>query len=230
MATISVDELVYATQEVAVLLKSPMRFDVTVHERLRALIREQRSAVRTLIVARLKAVGVTQAEEDESSKRVTAAELKKAGLTLKAITARDATLTGQALITAGVIATHAHLADVGITSFVEMLDQIGSPAQMATYLRIATGSEQAWQVDFVPQFKFDFDAWLKTRARLKPADLCQLNFFLGAQFPMRPGLLAAAATEVDKWLPNALPEEWTSGKWKQLTPEQYNYLVSSVGR
>lgn len=229
---VSPSELKYAAQELAKLrqVAGPQRFDLTVHPRLRALVAaERRRGVRALIISRLPpglasaTAAAAVAEGEEAA--VTAAELKQAGLTLAAITASDATLNGQALIMAGVISTHAHMLELGVATFDDMLRLLGPPRELAICLWKATLSKQAWEEDFRPNLKFDFRAWLGTRNRLTPVDLQALNFCLGAQLDIDPqGTWALAKTDVKEWLGKAPRDLWISAG--QLRPDQYDRLIA----
>jgi hypothetical protein len=224
--SVSPDELLYLAREVVRLMGSALRHDVTVHARLRVLIHEQRNAVRGLIedkiVSRLPGGGGGGAGTAPAP--VTAADLKKAGLTLEAIVGKDASLTGRALVLAGVITAHAHLADLGVFTFEDMIRFIGPPRMFATWLREATdGSDQAWRSNFLPQLKFDFNAWLQTRALLKPADLSFLDFCLGAHLD-EPRAQTLAQTDTHLWLAAAPREQWL--QQKQLRDDQYQRLCT----
>jgi hypothetical protein len=228
--SVSPDELLFAAQEVAKLLGSTLRHDILVHDRLRAVIQEhQRSAMRDLfedkIASRLPGV-LGRDAATAAPAPVTAADLRKAGLTLEALVAKDASLTGKALVLAGVIRSHAHLGDVGIRTFADMIKFVGPPHQLARWLYEATGgSDQAWRTDFLPQLKFDFGAWLQTRHLLTPDDLTFLNFHLGAHLDASPRELALARAETDTWLTTVPREQWVRVKHPQLREDQYELLI-----
>jgi hypothetical protein len=226
--SVSPDELLYLARELARLMGSALRHDVTVHARLRVLIHEQRNAVRGLIedkiVSRLP--GSVGGGGGAAAVPVTAGDLKKAGLTLEAIVGKDATLTGRALVLAGVISAHEHLADLGVYTFADMVRLIGRPRELAQWLHDATGrNAQAWRTNFLPHLKFDFNAWLQTRTMLQPGDLTFLEFWLCAHLDAHPReCWPLALTDTDKWLTVAPRDEWIRAQ--QLREDQYLRLCA----
>jgi hypothetical protein len=224
-AQVSPAEFLWAAGELANLLKSATKRDVTVHDRLRLMIHSNRGLARALIEDKFPiVVASTGMGAATSNDLVTTADLKRVGLTLQKITQQDATLTGKALVLAGVISTFAHLQDLGVMQFTDLLQHVGQPRDLAAWLQKATGSSQAWQGNFLPAIKFDFKAWRTMRALLRPADLCVLNFWLGAHLESKPEFyLPLVATDTESWLIKAPKIEWVSTN--QLTESQYARLL-----
>jgi hypothetical protein len=229
MTSVTPEELKFAARELANLLGSHLQFDTTVHARLRALIAAAQQAsfrglIEDKIVRRLRTPAAQGDEAAAAVAPVTAADLKRAGLTLEAIVAQDATLTGLTLVLAGVISTHAHMLELGVATFTDMVRLLGPPHALASALFKATRSKQAWEGQFLPHLKFDFAAWLASRDQLTPADLCHLHFWLGTHLDTDPDRAwPAAKTDVPTWLTKAPAEDWI--KSRQLRPEQYAQLA-----
>jgi hypothetical protein len=240
LLNVSVDDLVWAAAEVTNLLKSASRNDALVADRVHFLIHSSRSMWRALvedkIVTPLKGRVGAAADPSAPAEAVaawkpprelpTAADLQRAGLTLEAIVAKDPTLSGKALIYAGIVRSHAHLIALGVNKFSDLVRLVGPPRDIRRWMRAATGTDQAWRVDFLAPIAFKFDAWLGSRQLLLPEDLAALEFWLGAHLEVNPGHWPLVARDAPAWLTTAPREQWIESR--QLTAAQYDQLAGNA--
>ncbi len=237
---LSVHDLLYAASELSDTTKSARQETSLVHQRLRLVMRDSRSSVRALIEdrviapikAKTDAVITTTAtpssvDGDVSVEPVTCDMLVRHGLTLDTLVAKDATLTGRALVVAGVVTSHVDLTRLGVRSLADYVRSVGPPAHIRKWLRLQTGADQAWRAHFLTPLNYSFDVWEVSRKLLSPYDLTAMEFSLGAHLAASPRAMYSARQDASDWLAIAPAQAWIDTK--QLTSEQYNTLVGGAG-
>ncbi len=226
-STVSLAELLWAAEELQKTMRpSAARNDALVVERLQALMRNSRSALRVAfeerVVVPLKTKTGTLPSAPATS--VTAKELQSAGLTFSKIASADPTLTPKALVLSGIVRTFEHVQALGVVNWADFVDVVGHPSEVRKWVT-KSGDKQAWEQGFLVQKPFTFEAWVACRNKMLPRDLAAVGFFLGAYLAAKNGYWRHVRHNASQWLACTPREDWI--QWKQLTEEQYERIAST---